>query len=406
MTRQVYLDDLGIVCALGSGKQQIAERLFQGYGDSLSSTSDFTFGSEVTLGIVKEPLPSLQHFPASQQSRSNQLLLAALSQIQLSLDAALAGVPSAKIGVILGVSTSGIREGEEAWREYFANGQFPENYSYELQEMSAPAEFLAEQIGADGPAFNISTACSSSAKALASARRLIRHGICDVVVAGGVDVLCKLTVNGFSALDSVSASPCVPFSRNRSGINIGEGAALFVVTGERSASQSSVTIAGVGETSDAHHISAPAPDGRGAIAAMQQALDDAGCSAAELDYLNLHGTATPLNDSMEGLAVNQLFGSQLPCSSTKGYTGHTLGAAGAVEAGFGWLTLQQEALGISSPNKLQLPVHRWDGAMDESIPPIKLVSRENNRVASIERIMSNSFAFGGNNIAVLLERVQ
>src|SRR5690606_38303373 len=164
--------------------------------------------------------PTVDHLPHWQQSRSSQLLLAALEQIQGDLDRHLSGVDPLRVGVVLGSSTSGIREGERAIAEREKGRGFPAGFSYTQQEMAAPARCLADWIGARGPAFTISTACSSGAKALASARRLLRSGLCDLVIAGGVDVLCGLTVQGFSALESVSSSPCNPFSRNRSGINI------------------------------------------------------------------------------------------------------------------------------------------------------------------------------------------
>jgi 3-oxoacyl-[acyl-carrier-protein] synthase-1 len=264
-----------------------------------------------------------------------------------------------------------------------------------LQEVGATAEFIARVLNIKGPTYGISTACSSGAKALAAARRLIRAGICDAVIAGGVDTLCQLTVRGFSSLEAVSESRCNPFSKNRKGINIGEGAALFLVTAEARG----VELSGVGEGSDAYHISAPEPSGAGAVRCMSGALKDAGVNAAEVGYVNLHGTATTLNDQMESLAMQEVFGLDTFCSSTKPFTGHTLGAAGAVEAGICWLTLDSDHSDL-------LPVHIWDGVRDPELPSINLVSPECSLKTPLRYVLSNTFAFGGNNISLLLGRIQ
>jgi 3-oxoacyl-[acyl-carrier-protein] synthase-1 len=264
-----------------------------------------------------------------------------------------------------------------------------------MQEMGATAQFIASLLDIKGPVYGISTACSSGAKALAAARRLIRAGLCDAVIAGGVDTLCQLTVRGFSSLEAVSASRSNPFSKNRQGINIGEGAALFLVTSE----VRGVEISGVGEGSDAYHISAPEPSGAGAVRCMTKALNDAGVVAADVDYVNLHGTATTLNDQMESQAIKEVFGLDTLCSSTKPFTGHTLGAAGAIEAGICWLTIQ------ASDGDF-LPVHIWDGVRDPELPSINLVSADSRLDKPLNYVLSNTFAFGGNNISLLLGRIQ
>ncbi len=210
------------------------------------------------------------------------------------------------------------------------------------------------------------------------------------MIAGGADSLCRLTVNGFASLDAVSDAPCLPFSRQRRGINLGEAAALFVVTPERGGIQ----LSGVGESADAHHISAPRPDGSGAVAAMHQALTMAGLAPEAIDYLNLHGTGTALNDQMEATAVNDLFARPPACSSTKALTGHTLGAAGALEAAFCWLALTHG----------RLPQHVYDGDYDPELPPLPLVGQADMPSTPLRHALSNSFAFGGNNASLLLSR--
>lgn len=401
MTAQpVYLNHLGLICSMGSSVEEIRSRLFAPGDRCLTPTDRFTPGRSLPLGMVNTPLPDLASGLSRGQplelTRTNQLLAAALEQIRPAFEQARQGIKPLRIGVVLGTSTSGIAEGEAAIAHHLQHQQLPAHFDYRQQEMTNPASALARWLDIAGPAYVVSTACSSGAKALASARRLLRMGVCDLMIAGGVDSLSKLTVNGFSALESVSDQPCNPFSANRNGINIGEGAALFILSRE----PGPVCLSGVGEGSDAHHISAPDPDGRGAIEVMTTALRDAGLSAGDIGYLNLHGTATPQNDRMESLAVSQVLGNDTPCSSTKGHTGHTLGAAGAIEAAFCWLTL--------TDGEGRLPLHPWDGAADPQLAPVCLLDQPLDAALTrpIRAAMSNSFAFGGNNIALILKRAQ
>jgi 3-oxoacyl-[acyl-carrier-protein] synthase-1 len=387
-----YLNALGMVCAAGDSLPAVAQNL-RSARTALVSVDAFGAGRVVPLGMHRGELPVLPLAQAKWQSRNNRLALAALQQIDTEVVAAIERYGAERVAVIIGSSTSGIAESEAAVASWVRQGAVPDDYDYSVQEMGACAQFVADLLQVNGPVYGISTACSSGAKALAAARRLLRAGLCDAVVAGGVDSLCHLTVMGFSALEAVSDTRCNPFSHNRNGINIGEGAALFLVTTEARG----VLLRGVGEGSDAHHISAPDPGGAGAMRCMQDALADASLAAADVDYVNLHGTATPLNDQMESLAMAQVFGLGTPCSSTKPFTGHTLGAAGAVEAGICWLALCQSADGW-------LPPHIWDGVRDPRLPAINLVAA-GARAAGLRRALSNSFAFGGNNIALLLERV-
>ncbi|WP_152207141.1 beta-ketoacyl-[acyl-carrier-protein] synthase family protein [Marinobacter changyiensis] len=390
MMQAVYLHKPAILCALGNSTDEVACALFAGEPRPLTRTDQYTPGRVLPLGAVPADLTAFAIADVRENSRNNRLLLAALPQIRAQVEQALDRHPAHRIGIVLGTSTSGIGDAEQAFVERQGDGPLPPWYHYQQQEMGGPARFLARYLRTSGPAITLSTACSSGAKALASARRLIVTGICDVVICGGVDTLCRLTVNGFSALDSVSESTCNPFSRNRNGINIGEAACLFLMSRD----SSPVVLAGAGETSDAHHISAPHPEGRGARGAMTSALEDAGLAPGDIGYLNLHGTATPQNDRMESLAVTSIFGDRLPCSSTKPLTGHTLGAAGALEAAFCWLSLTGSG---------QLPPHWWDGEADPDMPALKLVSPGEDERGTVPRhVLSNSFAFGGNNIALVL----
>lgn len=385
MTAPVYLHKPAVVCALGETTDQVAEALFNTAQKQLTFTDAYSPGQSLPLGVVAGELPALE---GEYASRNNRLLLKALAQLQPLVDALLAKYPAHRIGVVLGTSTSGIGDAELAFDEEQPQG-LPDWYHYSRQEIGAPAQFLARHLGLAGPATTISTACSSSAKALASARRLLQADVCDAVICGGVDTLCRLTVNGFDALDSVSRAICNPMSQNRDGINIGEAASLFVMTREAGP----VRLSGVGETSDAHHISAPHPEGTGARQAIEAALADAALAPGQIGYINLHGTATPQNDAMESRAVTQVFAKAPPCSSTKPLTGHTLGAAGALEAAFCWL-----ALGAGG----QLPPHWWDGDTDEQLPQLALVKAGAALAQAPQHVLSNSFAFGGNNIALIL----
>jgi 3-oxoacyl-[acyl-carrier-protein] synthase-1 len=389
-----YLNALGMLCALGDSALEMRRNLASGK-TNLTSSGAFSDGNLLALGLYQGDLPSV---PLSQQkwhSRNNQFALAALKQIEAETSAAIDRYGAARVGVIIGTSTSGVAESEFAIQRWVHSGEAPDGYDYSVQEMAATAQFVAEVLGVAGPVYCVSTACSSGAKSLAAARRMIRAGICDAVIAGGVDTLCQLTVKGFSSLEAVSKNRCNPFSRNRSGINIGEAAALFLVTAEAWG----VGLAGVGEGSDAHHISAPDPGGTGAVRCMTAALQDAGLEAADVGYVNLHGTATTLNDQMESLAMQEVFGLDTLCSSTKPFTGHALGAAGAVEAGICWLSLKDEAGEL-------LPVHVWDNVRDPELPRINLVAADSRLEQPLDYALSNSFAFGGSNISLLLGRIQ
>lgn len=385
-----YLSELGLVCALGEGTAAVREGLFGPTPSGVQMTEFFAADRPLALGQVTTPVPDLAEAAITFRSRNNGLLRVAVNQIRPAVDAAIARCGPGRIGVVVGTSTSGIEKGEAAIAELEQSGSLKAGYHYGQQELGSPAEFLKAELGLSGPSVVISTACSSSAKALASAARWLESGLVDAVVAGGADCLCRFTIAGFSALDSVSAQRCNPMSRNRNGINIGEAAALFLVTREGGP----VRLAGWGETSDAHHLSSPEPSGQGASKAMALALNRAQLSAHEVGYVNLHGTATPQNDAMESQAVARVLGLDVPASSTKPLTGHTLGAAGALEAAVCWLTLTDSAG--------RLPPHWFDGEVDPALPAIGLI-RPGQR-GQVRVALSNSFAFGGSNAALALVR--
>lgn len=391
-----YLNALGVICALGRDKHEVARKLFTGDCSGLRRESAWVPQRALPVAAVPGELAPIPAELAEHSTRNNQLLLEAALQIRDDIEQAIQTYGRERIGVVLGTSTSGIDEASRGLAHYIHEQHFPAEYDYRQQELGAPANFLAEWLQLSGPAYVISTACTSSARALMSAQRLLDLGLCDAVLCGGVDSLCKLTLNGFSSLEAMSDERCNPFSANRNGINIGEAAVLFVMSKQPGAGPA-IALLGAGASSDAHHISAPEPSGRGALQAMQKALSRAQLQAAQINYLNLHGTATQHNDAMESLAVAALFAGGVACSSTKPLTGHTLGAAGALEAAFCWLSLSADN------HEHALPLHVWDGAADPALPALNWVTAS-TRLSSIapRYLMSNSFAFGGNNVSLII----
>lgn len=349
-----------------------------------------TFVGEVARA-AETPLPSsLKHF----ECRNNRLAQLALRQDGF-LDAVLvehARYGAKQMGVFLGTSTSGIFESEIAYRHRDpATGALPPSFNYAgAHNTYSVAAFVRELLGIEGPAYVISTACSSSAKVFAAAQRMISAGIIDSALVGGVDSLCLTTLYGFHSLQLTSTRPCRPFAADRDGLSIGEAAAfVLLVRPDEHTSSSDVLLLGAGESSDAYHLSTPHPEGLGAQMAMRDALVSSGLRAEQIDYINLHGTATPSNDRAESRAVNAIFGPQVPCSSTKGSTGHTLGAAGALEAVISAVSITQGFMpgGINGGN---------------SDPELQVNYLTRTRTSGPSRVMSNSFGFGGTNCSLIL----
>lgn len=388
MNQHYYLQALGIINALGSGVNEVSKRLFMGDTSGMVLEDALLLNGQARVGRARGALDVVPDHLLKFNCRNNQLLLTALSQIESAVEATITRYGRSRIGVVLGSSTTGMAEGETAFETYRTIGSFPATFNYIQQEIGMPAVFLANYLKIDGPSYTICTACTSSAKAFQSARNLLRHGICDAVLVGGVDSLCRTTVNGFASLESISPELTNPMSLNRRGINIGEGAALFLLSKE----EADIELMGIGESSDAYHMSAPHPEGRGAEQAMRLALKDAEITADSVGYLNLHATATPKNDEMESRAVARVFSNGVASSGTKPLTGHTLGAAGATELAFCFLALQVN----------KLPPHIWDGQIDPNIPSLNLINSEQAFKPNARRVcMSNSFAFGGSNASLI-----
>lgn len=393
----IYFSAVAMINALGNAPDEIGDNL-ENSRSGLTASNDWRLNGKPTwVGKVTSPLPDVPDGLARHNTRNNRLLLSALGQIRPDVDKAIHTYGSQRVAVIMGTSTSGIYEGENAVAAYLQSGRLPESYYYHQQELGDPALFLAEYLQLNGPAYTLSTACTSSARAIISGKRLIEAGIVDAALVGGADSLCKMAINGFDSLESLSGKRCTPFAKNRDGINIGEAAALILLTKQSSSRTSAdIILAGTGESSDAWHMSAPHPEGVGAEQAMKMALEQAKIMPEEVGYVNLHGTATPLNDRMEAKAIRRLFGDRVPCSSTKHLTGHTLGAAGATEAALCWLILTRD---------LHLPEQDFsNSARDDELADINLI--EQKQKIKSQLILSNSFAFGGNNTSLLLKKQQ
>jgi 3-oxoacyl-[acyl-carrier-protein] synthase-1 len=296
-----------------------------------------------------------------------------------------------RVGVFIGTSTSGMLQTELAYRERdAATGALPTSFRYaETHNAYSAPDFICQYFGLKGPSVALSAACASSAKAFANAARMIAAGLIDAAIVGGVDSLCLTTLYGFRSLELTSSQPCRPYSAARDGISIGEAIGLALL--DRNGAESALRLLGVGESSDAHHMSAPHPEGRSARQAMLDALASADLSADQIDYVNLHGTGTPSNDAAEGKAVQAVFGQRVPCSSTKASTGHTLGAAGAIEAVISLLAIQEGFM----PAGLNV---------DEIDPTIAIDYLREVRTAPVDHVLSNSFGFGGANASLVFGR--
>lgn len=398
-----YLSKPAIVSAIGDGIPTHLNALFNTVKSPLTLTHS-PFSSHQLEGnarMLGEVLTELRSFPAAlpkiHHSRNNQLLWHALAQIEPQIQATIERFGKQRIAVVMGTSTTGVDENIPVFKQGALHNDWSgAEFSQQQQIFSAPADFVAEVYGLKGLTYGISTACTSGARALISAARLLKNNLCDAVICGGVDTLSPLTVSGFGSLSVLSEQQTNPFSVNRNGINIGEGAAVFIMT-KTPLDEHHIQLFGYGSSSDAYHMSSPHPEGEGAIAAFETALKSAALSADQIGWINLHGTGTIHNDQMESLAVAKVFGNQTACTTTKPYTGHTLGAAGAVEAAILWAIISRK----HNPAG-KLPPQLWDKQADSSLPNIAITD-ENSVWADGQRIgASSSFAFGGNNAVLIL----
>ncbi len=374
------------VNALGRSTAEVLAALDEGRSGLGPSPLPTTM--ETVVGAVPGALAPLPAEHAAYDTRLARIGWLAFLEVRAALERAVERWGPHRVAIVLGTSTGGLEETEQAFDHWLRHGALMPGYDYERQHnFAAFGDLLAAVAGLEGPSYVVSTACSSSGKVAASAARLIRAGLADAVLIGGIDSLTRMTIQGFHSLGILSSTPCRPFGAERDGINIGEGAALLLI--EREAAAPGAMLLGVGESADAYRMSSPEPTGRGAREAMERALAQAGLAAEALDHVNAHGTATPLNDSAEALAIEGLLGRRVPVSSTKGYTGHLLGAAGATEMLFA----------IHAIRTGRLPATLGAQPLDPAVT-IDVVTAP--RTARVRTVLSNSFAFGGSNVAVVV----
>ncbi len=385
MIRPLPITGYSLVNALGSGPDEVRAGLAA--ATTPLATPDIPLPFATAAGMVRTPLHPLTNDLAPWCTPMSRMAGHLVEGLEPALVATRARWRPERIAVVLGTSTAGADVTERAYREFVRTGQLPADYDFRRQHTYGSVLHVVKQLsGARGPAWMLSTACTSSAKPLATARRLIAADLADAVVAGGFDTLCAMTLQGFRSLGALAERPCRPFTTNREGISIGEGGALLLVERE---GEPTGLLEGVGESSDAYHMSAPHPQGLGAVAAMERALAEAGCQPGDIDYVNAHGTGTPLNDAAESRAIAQLLGTEVLVSSTKGFTGHTLGGAGATEAALCLLALESGCI----------PASLGAAPVD---PKVEVRVALENTPGTYRRALSNSFAFGGNNVSVLL----
>lgn len=384
-TDPVRVTGYAVLSALGATRADNLRALAEGRTGLGPPPFELPFATAV--GAVTSDLPELPPALAPWSTRLARMTAQLIAQLDEPLRRARERWRPERIAVLLGTSTAGADSTERAYREFVRSGNFPDRYDFLRQHtFGAALHVVRELSGARGPAWMASTACTSGAKPFASAMRLLRAGLIDAAIVGGVDTLCQMTLYGFEALQALDRGPCRPFHKDRLGISIGEGGALALVERRGDAR---VVVESVGESSDAYHVSAPHPEGHGALAAMQRALAMAGRRPEDVDHVNAHGTGTKLNDTAEAKAIGAIFEDRVPVVSTKGYTGHTLGAAGAIEFAFaaaaveeGWIPPSLGAAPIDPEVRLRVPTE---------------VVR-----TRVRRVLSNSFAFGGNNVSLLV----
>lgn len=385
MTR-IYINDFAVMSRLGMNAEAMRESLTSANPPRPDTPFSLLDGQSTQVARLPAALPDIPGV----RTRTNRIASALLAQLPEGMEALLNTHDRSRVAVVVGTSTTGIEEALTKLSGRMKTGNWEEDFRLADQELGDLAAHIQTQAGTTGPAYAVSTACTSATKAILSAARLIRTGLADAAICGGVDSLAQLTVNGFHALASVSPGQCAPFSRNRNGINIGEGGALFLI----SKTPSQWELAGGGESSDAHHISAPDPSGAQAERAIRTALQSAGLAPDQIDFVHMHGTGTQQNDQAEAGIVNRIFGPHMPAMSTKGMTGHTLGAAGGLQLAINLICMRE---GIYPP-------HIYDGALDETLAPIALTKQQQRASSRLDRSICASYAFGGSNAALVVSR--
>lgn len=399
---ELYLSKPGVMSCGGNNIDELWQAVTSGKQSGIKKVTACN-GEEYFAARIDEAV--LKPSGARYEMKIMRIENAALEQISNDVAAVKERYGADRVAVCVGSCDNGTEFSLAGHRKYFAEEKFSADYNLEIQGADYVATFIAEKFGLAGPVNTFSTACSSSAGAMIKGAEMIMAGIVDAAVVGGIDIASDTTLIGFSALEAVSSEITNPFSKNRHGITLGDGAAFFVMTREpvKSSDSISVRLLGWGESADAYHMTSPDPSGAGAEKAIRRALENAGVSASEVGYINLHGTGTKFNDSMEGIAVDAVFGKagcKVPVSTTKPVTGHTLGAAAALEAAICWKAMVENK---GKTENVKLPVQVWDGERDEEIPELNIVDgKSGGKTAELKVCLSNSFAFGGANACLVL----
>ena len=420
----LYLSKPGVMSCAGNNIDQLWDAVTKGRQDNIKKVKACN-GEEYFAARIDDS--QLEPSAARFDMKIIRIENAALEQIADDVKTVLEKYGPDRIAVCIGSCDNGTEFSLAGHRKYFADGEFPADYSLEIQGADYVATFAAEKFGLRGPAITFATACSSSAGAIIKAAEMIKGGIADAAIVGGIDIASDTTLIGFSALEAVSSEITNPFSKNRHGITLGDGAAFFVLSREpvvsiqslreHSTTDNTVKLLGWGESADAYHMTSPDPSGAGAEKAIRRAMESAGVTTEQVGYINLHGTGTKFNDSMEAKAVAAIFGEagvggadgnpEVPVSTTKPITGHTLGAAAALEAAICWKALTEN----KEKKDITLPLQVWDGERDEELPALNIVDGKAGgtgkaglagREGELKVCLSNSFAFGGANACLVL----
>ena len=396
---KIYLSEPAVVCCAGKNAGEFFDSVVCGNQSGIKKIECSLEGEDGKKSFFAGKIEPSVLKPTSSKFDSHflQVMDAALKQLNEAAELAVKKYGRERVAVCVGQCDNGSERSFKANKFLFENGSLPGDYDLRAQGADYPATYAAEKFGVCGPCLSFATACSSSASAVIKAKELIKAGIADAVIAGGADIASDTALLGFSSLEAIDCQKITnPFSKNRSGITLGEGAAFFVLSRD-DLQNTKIVLAGTGESCDANHMTAPLADGSGAEQAMKAALKDAGIETQKIDYINLHGTGTHLNDSMEGKGVNLVFGEyKVPVSTTKPVTGHTLGAAGALELAACFMAIKNQ----------KLPVQVWDGEQDPEIPVLNVVTkgRKIELKRPIKTCMSNSFAFGGANASLIIAK--
>ena len=408
---EIYLSKPGVMSCAGNNIEELWQAVTEGNQKGIKKYKACN-GEEYFAARIDDK--GLKPSGARYDMKVMRIENAALEQISAEVEAVKKLYGPDRIAVCVGSCDNGTEFSVAAHRKFFTEGEFPADYNLEIQGADYAATFVAEKFGLAGPANCFSTACSSSAGAIIKAAEMIKAGLADAVVAGGIDIASDTTLVGFGALEAVSSEITNPFSCNRHGITLGDGAAFFVLTREplsgitdlspSGLTRGPVCLLGWGESADAYHMTSPDPSGAGAEKAIRRALESAGLATSDVGYINLHGTGTKFNDSMEAKAVAAVFeeqGVKVPLSTTKPVTGHTLGASAALEAAICWKALMENQ---EKNANIKLPLQLWDGQRDEELPVLNIVDKKSDGGSKgpLKVCLSNSFAFGGANACLAL----